>query len=216
MENQTLPPIPHLTTAQIKAAADEFRARWSPPDLIPVNIEKIIDSGLGIYIAPEKNLRSVCDIDAYITSDMNTIVIDQQTYENDRMQNRVRFSLAHEIGHYVLHKEAYTSLGITTQEEYYQFTQAKNDQASTFHEVVERQARIFANILLVPREILLERKTSLLKENAQALEKLGLTTDTPGLNDFLAIPLSKEFQVSENVLIIALGYLDSDLKIKTL
>lgn len=212
MENKKLLSIPHLTTRQIKVAADGFRTQYSKQGVIPIEIEKIIDFQLGIEIVPQRNLRQICDIDAYITSNMRSIFVDQQTYDNDRMQSRIRFSLAHEIGHFVMHQKAYTSLNITTQEEYYHFTQSKNTETCTFHDDAERQARIFANILLVPREELLKRKNKLLEENADKLKQAGIE-DTPSLNDFLAIPLAKEFRVSEHVLIIALNYLASDLSL---
>lgn len=201
--------VNYLPTKSIKKVADEFRARFSEPGQIPLDIEKIIEFKLGIKIIPVPNLRSLCDIDAFISSDMKHIFVDQDTYDDDRRQNRIRMSLAHEVAHYVLHKGIYEDLEINGIEDYYAFNQAKNEGTCKFHEYAESQARIFANMLLIPREELSERKISLMKQYQEYnLEEI---TDTEALNDFLAIPLSKEFSVSESAMNIALSNLVSDL-----
>ena len=51
-----------------------------------------------------------CGMDAQITSDFSTIYVDQKSYENDT--SRFRFSLAHELGHFALHKQFYKDLKI--------------------------------------------------------------------------------------------------------
>ena len=69
---------------------------------------------------------------------------------------------------------------------------------------------MFANMLLVPREKLFLKKKSLLEDKKNELREFKLE-DEEMLNSFLAIHLSREFDVSEDVMIVALCNLKADL-----
>jgi hypothetical protein len=79
-----------------------------------------------------------------------------------------------------------------------------------FHRYAETQANMFANMLLVPREKLFLKKKSLLEDKKNELREFKLE-DEEMLNSFLAIHLSREFDVSEDVMIVALCNLKADL-----
>ncbi len=135
--------IPFVDKEKIKRKrkADLFREKfWN--DSVPVDIEKIIDLKLEIDIIPLPDLG-----DVFISSDWKSIYVDRNKYL-DGIQNRLRFSLAHEIGHFILHKEIYNSFKITSLEKFYQFVIEISGEQYGF---LETQANIFANFLLVPR-----------------------------------------------------------------
>jgi len=71
-----------------------------------VNVEHIIEHSLGLDIIPVHGIRKFEKIDAYLKSDRSAIVVDIEQYMDvqNRYENRLRFSFAHEIGHYVLHE----------------------------------------------------------------------------------------------------------------
>lgn len=71
----------------------------------------------------------------------------------NRYSNRLRFSFAHEVGHYILHRSIYDKYEVETEEEYYSFIEnIPEEEYSGF----EWQANEFAGRLLVPRNKLIE------------------------------------------------------------
>ncbi len=181
--------------------ADEFRKRiWG--NSIPVDMESIIELKLKIDLMPLYGLQKSFGVDAFITSNWNLIYVDEDEYK--KFPNRLKFSLAHEIGHLVLHKNIYDSFKIKTIEDLYKFiSQISQEQHNNF----ETQANIFANNLLVPRDKLItekEKATRVIRNKFPKLEKASKDV----LNPYLAIPISKKFGVSQKVIEIALGNLD--------
>jgi len=206
MDNQNKVAAPFLKASEIKTKADAFRKKyWG--DSVPVDIENIIEFKLGLEMRPVPNLSQRSDVEAGISSNWKILIVDKDIYEDERRYSRLRFSLAHEIGHFVLHRELFRSLGITSMTDYYRFAQEKAENGNTFHDNVETQASMFANMLLVPREKLLRRREIILKE-----KKLSeLKFETGLLESYIAKPLAREFDVSEDVMAIALSHLDGDL-----
>ncbi len=138
---------PYIGNEEIKKKADSFRQRlWD--DSIPVDIETIIDIRLKIDVIPSLNLRQRCDSDALISSDWKSIYVDQNEYLDDRYQNRLRFSFAHEIGHFILHKDIHSNFKIASPEDFYRFIEKIPKEQYGFFET---QANKFAGYLLVPR-----------------------------------------------------------------
>jgi len=190
--------IPFLKAKSIKNTADRFRQKyWG--NIIPIDIEKISETKLGIDIIPLPDLNMNCDTDAYITSDWASIMVDNAKYMYDKHQNRLRFSIAHEIGHYVLHKEVYSGFNINEIEDFYEFIE---QIPGAEYGNLETQANKFASFLLVPREILAVEKEDLLKEKTAGLELLNVDDET--LNSYIAGPLASKFGVSPEVIEIAL------------
>lgn len=198
--------VPFRDKNYIKNRADLFRQQfWD--DSIPVNIEKIIDVKLKIEIILIENLESLCDTDALITSNWQSIYIDQKAYLDDRYQNRLRFSLGHEIGHFVLHKNIYSSFNIQTISDFYKFL---GEIPKEQYGYLEIQANKFANYLLVPREKLNIERNKLLKKYEGVIDpkKQDITT----LNSYIANPISRIFGVSTDVTEIALSDISTNTK----
>jgi hypothetical protein len=192
---------PFLSLESIKKEADEFRLKlWG--NTVPVDIEKILENKLGISIIPLPDLNRICDTDAFISSDWSSVIVDNEKYMDDKYQNRLRFSIAHEIGHFVLHKDIYESFGISELEDFYNFVeQIPGEQYGYF----ETQANKFANFLLVPRDILLIEKEKILLEKVSNSDFSSIDQET--LNSYIAGPLSSVFEVSADVIEIALSFI---------
>ncbi len=150
--------VPFIGNYQIKIKADEFRLKFWGKD-IPVEIEEIIEIKLKIKIIPIPNLMDQCGVDAQITSDFSAIYVDQKNYENDT--NRFRFSLAHELGHYILHEKFYKDLKISSFSDIADFI---NEIDAEEYSHLEVQANKFGNYLLLPREELLKMRQEVLRE----------------------------------------------------
>jgi len=145
---------PFITIADIRKAVDDFRKRYWSKDTIPVDIFEIVEFELGIEIRTIFNLREVGDVDALLLGDLKTIVVDQNGFLNDRAQNRLRFSIAHEIGHLVLHKDTFSKIQYSAIDEWISFFQKIPEDQYTW---IEQHAYEFAGSLLVPREKLAKK-----------------------------------------------------------
>ena len=193
--------VPYLSNKDIAKKASLFRLKfWN--NILPIDIEAIIEIKLAINIIPIQGFLKNSGTDALITSDWKSIYVDREEYLDEGRHNRLKFSLAHEIGHFILHKKTYTNFKIKTRENYYELNKKMTTEEYGYFET---QANKFANCLLVPREILIiEREKELKRKESPAwFKKIDIAT----LNSYLAIPLSKVFKVSDGVATIALNNL---------
>ena len=135
-----------LALGSIKKITDDFRIYNWPENTFPINIEKVITQRMGLDIIPEPNLH----VEAYLRSD-HSISVNLEKYMDAEYDNAIRFALAHELGHFVLHKQICDNFQFITFQEYLDlyagFPQPE-------YELFELQANEFAGSLLVPAESL--------------------------------------------------------------
>jgi hypothetical protein len=187
---------PFIKIDDIRTVADEFRARYWPQNTIPVDIFEILEFGLDIEIRARLNLREAGDVDALLLGDLKTIVVDQYDFLNDRAQNRLRFSIAHEIGHFVLHTEIFSKIQYASVEEWIDFFQKIPDDEYTW---IEQHAYEFAGRLLVPRDKLAEK----LNYAVSLAKTSGFDAwDSSGESalEYIAHGIAKYFEVSGQVI----------------
>jgi|SRR5271157_3598362 len=145
----------YIKKEEIRKTSEEFRNTYWKSGSIPIDMESIIEHGLRLDIIPHHGINRLDKIDAYLKSDLTGIVVDITQYMDPqgRYENRLRFSFAHEIGHFVLHEYIYQEFSIDTPEEYYDFVM---NFPEAEYRSFEWQANEFAGSLLVPRNRLLE------------------------------------------------------------
>ncbi len=184
----------------IWSIADDFRCKYWPSDDLPVNIESIIETGLKMQIMPEHYIRDHAKIDAFLRADFTGIIVDIDQYMDPRgrYERRLRFSFAHEIGHYVLHRYIYEQLDFDTVEEYTDFVLYMPDSE---HRSFEWQANEFAGRLLVPPDVLHNEVSKVYKtlEEKSLLQMVDKEPDE--VLERVAPVLSKPFGVSEDVIV---------------
>ena len=183
--------IPRLTDEQIRRRADEFREQyWG--NKIPVNVELIVERNLNLLIIPVPDLRYHAHTEAFLSGDLKEIVYDPKGSDA-----RTRFSIAHEIGHYVLHRDIITKIRPSSYEEW---KQVQQDLPDGFWGRAEYQAREFAGRLLVPRDLLIFELKALrpLIEKAKA-EIPDL--EIPVIKEHVSPKLAKRFFVSSEVIL---------------
>ncbi|EKE21650.1 MAG: hypothetical protein ACD_7C00163G0003 [uncultured bacterium] len=194
--------VSFISNEEIKNKADNFRLKYWRNE-IPVGIEEIVELKLKISIIPIPNLMSQCGLDAQITSDFSSIYVDQRNYENET--SRFRFSLAHELGHLVLHKIFYEALNISSMDEVYEFIYEIDADEYSY---LETQANKFANYFLVPREELSKIREKILTEKLSKKQDISVF-DEKTLNSYLAGHIASLFLVSSGTVEIALNDLSS-------
>ena len=185
-----------LRVEDIWDCAEDVRTRyWSAK--LPVDVEAIVEFKLKLDIDPENNLMQKTDMEAYLRSDLRGIVVDHDHYMNEKFANRMRFSFAHELGHFFLHKDFYAMIVFESAEEWKDILLSLPD---TEYRYFEYQANEFAGRLLVPREALVHEI-----ENALELLELNnmleyLKADPNAVLSRISTQLSRPFGVSIDVI----------------
>ena len=150
--------VPYLPDAAIEASAGALLAAYARQrgnQIRPVPVEGILQDHLRLHLGFD-DLRTrlgVPDVLGALYMDSGDVVIDQtlDPDEHSSVLGRYRFTLAHEIGHWELHRALFA------------FQQRQDDlfgepaapaivcRASQGKEWIERQADAFAAALLMPR-----------------------------------------------------------------
>jgi len=138
-----------LTLRQVQNTASEFLRRYHPALTIPIPIEEITELQLKIKIILIKGLVRDFGVNAFITQGFETIVIDEMMYV--RQPERIRFTIAEEVGHLFLHKTWYEKNGPKDAGDYLTWQEQLDGKLFDY---IERQAKTFASMVLMPETIL--------------------------------------------------------------
>ena len=154
-----------LSMDKIREEAEIFRKEHIFTSDLPVDIEHVIEATMGISIIPVESLQKHCDMEGFISRDYKAIYVDEFLYTDDRYFKRVRFTMAHEIGHYVLHRSTIDIQKFKDVDNWIRFRLNLNDETLGWFET---QASEFAGRLLVPVDPLVEefraKRNSVLKK----------------------------------------------------
>lgn len=137
--------IPYLTYSDIGKRAQDFLSEYHSSLELPIPIEAIIDVKMGLDIVPFPNLYKDFGLSGYLSSDRTAIYVDE--IQSDQYEEKYRYTLAHELGHYVLHKSCYEELPFRSPDEYVEWRESiTNEEISWF----ETHGDWFAGYVLVP------------------------------------------------------------------
>ncbi len=191
--------VKYRDKAAIWRAADEFResSDLRGHDIPPIDVIYIAEVILKLDVVPLPDLFADQRIDAALLPDATGVYIDEDTYMSWEkgirwVEQRLRFSFAHELGHYVLHQEEIAAKCFRTIGEFRQWAAAPSIYGSA-----EYQANEFAGRFLVPREILLS-------EYDQACQNLSNAEPgwraIEGAREFIAKKVAPRFGVNYQVI----------------
>jgi len=147
--------IQYLENKEIAKHADDFLQKHHQNKSIPIPIEEIIDLDFNIDIIPLPGIQNLCDVEGFISPDFKAIYVDEYVYNN--RPYRLRFTLAHEIGHLVIHKEKLSQIRIDPTDTVGSWAKFLNEIDGGDHSKMEYQGYIFGGIVLVPPNNLLEQ-----------------------------------------------------------
>jgi Zn-dependent peptidase ImmA (M78 family) len=187
-----------LTQEKLREEAENFRDQHIFTTNLPVDIELVVEATMGIRIIPIENLQRLCDMEGFISKDFKSIYVDDYLYKTDRYYKRVRFTIAHEIGHYVLHRGTIDNQKFEDENDWIQFRMGINDETLGWFET---QASEFAGRLLVPLDPLIEE----FKSKRQTVLKKHSSWNSPKISDddlftIVAPLICKRFDVSSEVI----------------
>lgn len=150
--------IPVLSYDALRGIANSFLKDYHPNLEIPVPIEEIIEFQLKKDIIPLPGLHQGFEVDGFTSSDLTSIYVDEFVYTS--RPGRYRFTLAHEIGHNVLHENIYKKANFHSIKEWREFI---NSISEKDHSWLEYQAYAFGGLILVPQEHLEKLTLSFVK-----------------------------------------------------
>ena len=187
---------PFIEQQEIWRQADGFRSRVWPSNEIPIGVLEIVEFELDLEIKPISRLKEDNDIDALLLGNWKTIVVDQLQYMDERYANRLRFSMAHELGHYVLHQTVFQQMPRGSVQEWIEFMRDMPEKEYSF---LEYHAYEFAGRFLVPPEALRrEFDAAILLAEQNGMPRSQLQGDAH--LQYLAKPVSRKFEVSSSVI----------------
>lgn len=137
--------LKHLTYKEIGQRARVFLSQYHPDSEIPVPIEKIVDVKMGLDIYPFPRLYKEHGQNGFLTADRKVIYVDE--YQYDHYYEKYCFTIAHEIGHFILHRNCYETLAYSSIEEYIKWRLSEDPDVIEWY---EKQADWFAEQVLVP------------------------------------------------------------------
>ncbi len=178
---------PSLTYQDVANAANNFLKTYHSSFKLPIPIEEIVELKMNIAIVAVLGIKKLLGIDAFISSDFTQITVDENSLL--RFTKRTRFSIAHEIGHLILHKDWYEKYGPKNFEDYLTFYDRIDNDVYKFMEI---QASTFAGLVLVP-------PNSLLNEFKIRVGKIP-HLETPEILIPIAQDLLEIFEVSGEVI----------------
>ncbi len=184
----------YISPDEIEKAAQAFLKRYHSDNTLPIPIEEIIEFHLEIDIIPTPDLMDTTGVDAVTSHDLKQINIDRAQLES--RPNRARFTLAHEVGHIVLHREFIESQNFQNEKGWRKFV--LND---LHRDPMEVQANMFAAFVLIPSDHL-KREYELAKADL-AKHPAFKSKDLPAekiLAPYLAKPLVQKFETSEEAM----------------
>lgn len=187
-----LPSRPILSWRQIAVQAREFSEchRLSERDF-PLDVEEIAECDLGLEIRLVAGLLEEFDSPAQLAPGGGNPIITVDADQYRQQTAFYRYSVAHEIGHYVLHREWLEKVWqlVTTVETWKQIILARSEDDYRW---IEAQAEEFASFLLAP-EVVFE---PFLVEQTRLLNNVRASLSAEDVLPYLANPVGTHFGMS--------------------
>jgi predicted Zn-dependent protease with MMP-like domain len=163
---------------------------------IPVDVENIVEFDLKLDLRPQKGVLKRSGVDALLLSNRKAIIVDHDRYMQDSLRNRLRFTIAHEIGHYILHEKVYEQVQFESVEEWANFIQSISEADYNW---LEWHCHEFAGLLLVDGALLkqkFEEQVERIWQKLKGTEYEKLTILPEPVIETLAGEIGKDFGVS--------------------
>lgn len=139
----------------LRRRVEDFRVSIDPSlTTPPIDIFYIAEIELGLHVVSFPDLSRIYKKDAALFVDFSGIYIDQEAYlgwENADhwVEKRLRFSVAHELGHFILHDDLIEDSEYGSMDDFKIWIMSSENQKNA-----DWQANEFAGRLLVPLQIL--------------------------------------------------------------
>ncbi len=188
------------STERVWAQAEQFRCEYFKNQLaaLPLDVFTVAELDLRLDIIPFDDLFAKYGMDAMLRNDYTGLYVDAEDYQHLETgpvwkQKRLRFTYAHELGHYMMHRASAADRNYPDVESFFRWLHANTTERYR----LEQEANEFAGRLLVPRDRLSEDYYCF------AAKAEALAPDWKVLMDFrrsLASQLSDKYGVNAQVI----------------
>jgi Zn-dependent peptidase ImmA (M78 family) len=183
---------------------EELRARYEVlrEDRTPIDVFAFFELDLGLDPIPFDNLTAKYRVEAAITADFKGLYLDAEQYSlmergPDWKLHRLRFTVAHELAHYFLHRDLPQPENFASLPDFARWTENYGGKKYS----AEQEANEFAGRLLVPES----RLKACFEEFAVEAERLVPNfTQSGSLRDKFAEKVAPRFGVNAQVIAIRL------------
>ncbi len=183
---------------------EELRAGFDllKEDNTPIDVFTFLEVDLGLDAIPFDDLATKYRVEAAIKADFSGIYLDAEQYTlmekgPEWKLNRLRFTVAHELAHYFLHKDLAQASNFASLPDFARWTANYGGRKYT----AEQEANEFAGRLLVPET----RLAALFDEFAPQAEGLIPNFMQSGpLRDKFAEKIAPRFGVNSQVITVRL------------
>src|SRR5687767_6621469 len=115
--------VPFMPPEDIERAVEDLREKCELARIIPVDVIALAEY-MGIVFSPRVGLSALTDMDALVLGNMKEILVDHYNFMAEGgPYNRLRFSIAHELGHITLHNNLFGQLNFTSPKDWMDFIQ---------------------------------------------------------------------------------------------
>lgn len=189
---------------QVWRKIEELRAEFDllKEDRTPIDVFTFLEVDLGLDPIPFDDLTAKYRVEAAIKADFSGIYLDAEQYAlmekgPEWKLNRLRFTVAHELAHFFLHRDLPQAADFATMTDFARWTANYGGRKYT----TEQEANEFAGRLLVPEQ----RLAALFDEFAPQAEQLVPNFMQSGpLRDKFAERIAPRFGVNPQVVTIRL------------
>ena len=143
--------VAYISKPDIGQRAEEVLTRFHPTRSYPVPVELILERNFHVDIVPIPGLADSSNSMAFTSANLAQISVDRDHFKNS--PDKYRFTLAHELGHIVLHEYIYT---ISNHRSIDNFLAFMDHFPQEEYGNLEVQANYFAGFFVAPRDVLLE------------------------------------------------------------
>lgn len=142
--------MPSMTWAAVENHAMRFFNTACPECInaqMPAPLVELFEGGLSKLFGISYGVEELCGTEAFFDPKNNELILSEETYYGLlRHEGRARFTLAHEIGHIVLHRPYFKEI----QRGHRQAILLRRGELKPYQNP-EKQADVFASELLLPR-----------------------------------------------------------------
>lgn len=148
--------------AAAQALLRDFEQRYEVGEAPPVPVERIATALLGLFVDEADDIRALpgAPADQGRLSgmlDAEEMIVWVDRAEARRSPGRRRFTIAHEVGHFVLHVPVVHKLFADGPGDIQEIDERSSSGRLSAHRKREREANIFASELLMPETLLNEQ-----------------------------------------------------------
>lgn len=192
--------IPRLTEKQIRSTTENILKSSGLFGNTPIDVEFLAEDYFGLQIQPVNGLSYSCQTEGMLLSDLKTII-----FSEDCAEVRIRFTIAHELGHLVLHPDYIQNLNAVSIADW--MSKIKNFPQDDYAQA-EWQANMFAGFLLMPEDALYTEVQSL-KSILTPFKQQNFSEKI--VREYVANSLARTFSVAPVSMIIRLSYMEKSI-----